>query len=351
MPLSNRRTPSHDQQSGQILPLGLALLLVACASLFLFISLGRVLVARERHRMQVDLTAHAGAVDLARCLNIAAALNKTQMAIFAVSAYPPATLLAWANHVNSSRIIDAGMKVAGAIPEASVFYVGYQNGLKAIPVWSKGSEGDPSPLPTLNLQRRYLTTSLGDALAQVGQAFKGNEPPPSADPTSGLRHKYSYQPRIGGEEVSVDSSQVEKVIFRDRNGKLRQQSRQRDPANGKVKFVKESSTSDAFPIDLVELGPHRVTVIGFADNQDLYDSRLLPRPPAQTVIASAEAGGGDVKMSALMPNADFDAYLIPVQRGLHLNLDLGKVTNATLWLQRLGIALPDEVVGWTLIAH
>lgn len=348
MPLPN---PKADQR-GQILPLGLALLVCTCLGTFLLISLGRIIVARERHRMQADLTAHAGAIDLARALNITAMVNKVEAALIAFEmSTGVGTEAAYAMHVKFCNLIDDAYIAAPYLPEATVLYVGMQNQLKAVPVWSKGASGDPSPLPTLNLERRYIVGGLKSALGSLGGGKNSSQSMPAADSSAGNRPKYTYVQRRDGKEVAVDSSQVEKVVFRDHQGRLRTQSRRRDPITGKVKFVKENTSADYGPLDLVETGPHRVTVIGWADNQDQFDSRLLPRPPAQTVIASAEAGGGDTQLLALDPNADFDAYLISVERGLNLGDDYQRALNVAHWLRSVGLALPAEVEGWTLITH
>ena len=347
MPLNK----SDNTQRGQILPLGLAFLLCTVMGVLLFVNLGRMLVARERHRMQVDLTAHAGAVDMARCLNISAALNKAQVGIFVALAFLTSPLGAFAVHVTGSKFIDAGVKVAAFLPEATVLYVGYQNGLlPAVPVWSHGIDGVPGALPTLNLQRRYASGGILSALAEFFNWDKGDKIP-EASPKAGNRKRYTYKSKKDGKEIEVDSSQVEKILIRDKKGHTRSQARRRDPISGKVKFVKESDLQDPYPLDLVEIGPHRVTVIGWADNAELFNSRLFPRPPKQFVIASAEAGGGDVKMLALAPNADFDAYLIPVQRGLHLGDKFEKVLQISQYLRRFGVSLPEEVQGWALIEH
>lgn len=335
-------------QRGQILPLGLAFLFVACLGFFLMVSLGRTLIARERHRMQADLTAHAAAVDLARGLNVAASLNKAQAALFAVSAYFSTPVGAYALHRSSSKFIDGGVKAAAAIPEATALYVGIQNGLTPLPLWSHGSQAEPSPLPTFNLTRRYAHGGIKDALKALWPDGKSSAPP-EASPSAGNRKRYSYRQRKDGRVIEVDSSQVEKIVFKDRNGKLRTQSRKRDPLSGRVKFVKGDPVEDPFPLDLVETGPHRVTIIGWADNKELFDSRLLPRPAPQAVVASAEAGGGDVELLAWDPNADFDAYLIPVERGL--NIDLQKGFELARTLRAFGLSLPDDLSGWTLIAH
>jgi hypothetical protein len=349
MPLPS---PRADQR-GQILPLGLALLLSACLGMFLLISLGRILVARERHRMQADLTAHAGAIDLARSLNITAMINKIQAAILAVDlASVAGTSSAWNAHRALCALVDRAYLAAPYLPEATVLYVGSQNQLKAVPVWSKGASGDPSALPTLNLERRYLIGGLESALTSLmgnGSSSDSSNSLPDAS-ASGPPAKYTYVRKQDGQEVTVDSSEVQQVIFKE-HGKIRTESRKRDPITGKVKFVKENSTADPFPLDIVETGPHRVTVIGWADNQDQFDSALLPRPPAQTVIASAEAGGGDTSASALDPNADFDAYLISVERGLELGSDYQRALNIAHWLRSVGVSLPEEVEGWALIAH
>ena len=161
---------------------------------------------------------------------------------------------------------------------------------------------------------------------------------------------YTYHQEKDGKEITVDSSEVENTIIHQRNGRVRTEARRRDPVSGKVKFVK-AVTGALFPLDLVETGPHRVTVAGYASNDDLFGSRLFPRPPGQWVIASAEAGGGDVRMLAWDPNADFDAYLIPVERGLGLGARLEGAVNLAHWLRALGIALPGGLEGGALIAH
>jgi hypothetical protein len=242
-----------SSQRGQILPLGLAFLFGACLGLLLFVNLGRLLVLRERHRMQADLTAHAGAVDLARCLNVAAALNKAQLALFTLLSFAETPLGAWATHITTSRYIDTGVKAAAALPEASVAYVGLLNGLKPFPLWSKGGDGQPSLLPSLNLTRRYAN-NLFAALAELAEGDKDGEPPPGPDPTSTARDRYTYTQKDSGQEVSVDASQVQRVIFRE-NGRWRSELRKRDPLSGKVKFIKDNGLADPFPLDLVETGP------------------------------------------------------------------------------------------------
>lgn len=337
-------------QQGQILPLGLAFLFSACLGLFLLISLGRTLVARERHRMQVDLTAHAAAIDLARGLNAAACLNKAQAIVTAAAAIISTPYGAYLLHLRTSNIIDNGVKVANLLPEATVLYVGIQNDLIPLALWSHGIDGQPNPVPSLNLTRRYANSAIQEAAtALLPKEFASAAPAPS----EGLpqRKHYSYKRVQDGKVIDVDSAQVEKVTFRDRNGKLRTQSRKRDPLSGRVKFVKSEPVPDPFPLDLVETGPHRVTIIGRADNQELFNSRLLPRPPAQTVMASAEAGGGNVQLLALNPNADFDAYLIPVERGLALGSTLQKGINLMHTLRTFGLSFADDLSGWTLIAH
>lgn len=200
--------PSLDRQSGQILPLGLAFLFVACLAFFLMLSLGRSVVARERHRMQADLSAHATAIDLARGLNVAAMLNKVQAALFATTCFVASPAGAYKLHVSSSKAIDAGVKAAAAIPEATALYISAQNGLAPMPpLWSKGLKGAPNPLPTFNLTRRYATGGLTGALKELwpsGQAVA----PPAATPDAGNRKHYSYRRRQDGRVIDVDSSQV-----------------------------------------------------------------------------------------------------------------------------------------------
>ena len=48
-----------------------------------------------------------------------------------------------------------------------------------------------------------------------------------------------------GKEITVDSSQVEQVIFRDSQSRLRSQARRRDPISGKVKFIKANGPEKA----------------------------------------------------------------------------------------------------------
>ena len=129
-------------------------------------------------------------------------------------------------------------------------------------------------------------------------------------------------------------------------------ARGRSAERGKVKFIKDNAIQDQLlPLDLVETGPHRITILGYADNAELFDSRLLPRPSPQWAIASAEAGGGDVELMAFDPNADFDAYLIPVERGLNLGPKLQDGFDLARSLRLFGVSLPDDLSGWTLIAH
>ncbi len=260
---------------------------------------------------------------MARCLNLAAALNKAQLAIFTLLVYPlTATAAAWASQVYSSRLyIDIGVKVNGRHRARSQPrpLCGPAERLEADPSLVRGQRrpAQPGAKPESSAplcQRRCGRARGHGPKRRVAARARLGQPTRTA---TAINRKVMAKRSTWMDRKCNGSSSSEDGHWRSRAAQTGPHQRQ-----GQVRQGQRHPGS-------LPLGPGRdrppPSDRAWATPTTRASSTAASSAATagQWVIASAEAGRrAMLPFLALDPNADFDAYLIPVERGL-LHLGAG----------------------------
>jgi hypothetical protein len=288
--------------------LGLACLFIVAIFLGLMVRSGRLALERERAEAAADATAMAAATDYARTLNLISASNKfwffAEIADKLKEIPQLKAALSWVPKPETVQKIQDYLAGTGQSPgsgqtrlslalliEASTLLTAKENGLTVLPLWNgDGDKNLPSPMPTLNLRRRYLS-ELGDEAVQYkdleGEVKKED--------------RFTYREKGSNRTIEVSPEEVRRETYTDKHGRQRTVYRY-ERRDGKSRFVKREASRQDRAWDIVEVGRHRVTLAGYRatpnGGQDLW------------VISRAEAGGGSMSVFDA-DAASFEAYLIP----------------------------------------
>jgi hypothetical protein len=117
------------------MPLGLAGLVCCVLLLGLMFRLGQRGLQQERVRMRTDVTTYAGGIQLARCLNILT-LSENMRIVARDAVYTEE--LAEAIGKFQKFFIQA----APWVVEADTIFIGYRNGILAVPIWNQADMAD-----------------------------------------------------------------------------------------------------------------------------------------------------------------------------------------------------------------
>lgn len=330
-PLRPRR---RRRQRGASLVIVLAGLLAAAVSFTLMARLGRLCLERERADAAADCVAMAVATDYARALNVLSVTNKIWAVAEIAELLKKIPYIGWLFQVvpkpdNVQKIQDylagtgkspgwgeARLSLA-LLAEVGCFALARENNLKAVPLWNGDDKASPSPIPCLNLRRRYgqdLAEGVKQRLKDLATGKNKEDGQQFTDPdwrqglSSAKGDRYTYT-RRDGQNVEVDPDKVRMETYTRKNGKRRTVYRYQS-SDGKSRFVKKEASGKGKALDLVETGPHRVTLLGFRDLGGAAQGGFAG--VGKLVVASrAETGGGSMEVMEFN-GASYGIYLVPV---------------------------------------
>lgn len=300
-------TATRTRQRGQILPMGLALLVCGVLLLGLCFRLGARLLQAERLAMRTDLTAYSGGIQVARCLNILSYSEKLRMAGEIVGYIPTPWTKALGSGVE--KLMNAFQKffipVAPWVVEADVVGIGLANELGALPLWNQADALGGFDVQRLRPDLRVKANN-DDGKEQDSQNKDGQDSGtsfPGLDDSS--QSSYHYQSK-NGERHDLDQDQAGAVTENGPHGT--EVTRYKDKSSHK--YVARDKGGQKKSHGMTDQGPHYLAVFSV---QTADDRQAWTRPALALGCAQVRIAGGDVNAFDLQHGADYAPYFVPMR--------------------------------------